>query len=106
MDLNRNRIANVILGLAVFAVPVAALAYRFGAGSALAVLAWVLVIYAIAWLAVYLFTRRSKAAKAGAVILYPELLFVLFLPRHLKRKLARLEEQEARQSSPDSESGR
>ncbi|HKK05494.1 MAG TPA: hypothetical protein VKA50_06555 [Gammaproteobacteria bacterium] len=106
MDLNRNRIGNVILGLAVFAVPVAALAYRFGAGSALALLAWVLAIYGVANLAVYLFARRNKAAKAGAAILYPELLFILFLPRHLKRSLARLEEQEARQSSPDSESGR
>lgn len=90
MDANRHRIVAIILGMAVFAMPVAALAYRFGFVRALFILAWVAAVYAVARLAVNSLSRRSRAAKTVAVVLYPELLLLFFLPAHLKRSLAKL----------------
>lgn len=94
MNAGSHRTATVILGMAIFAIPVMVLAYRFGGIHALAILAWAIGMYAAARLAVYFFSRRNPAAKTAAVVLYPELLLLFFLPAHLKRSLANLKEEE------------
>lgn len=101
MNQSGQRIGAIILGMVVFAIPFIALAYRFGCVRALFTLAWIVAVYTIARLAVYSFSRRSRAAKTAAIILYPELLFLFFLPAHLKKSLAKLKAAEATRAGVD-----
>jgi hypothetical protein len=47
-------------------------------------------------LALFLFTRKSKVAKAGAIVLFPEILTKFLMPRNIKQEINKLSEKETK----------
>lgn len=47
-------------------------------------------------LAMFLFTRKSKVAKAGAIVLFPEILTKFLMPRNIKNEINKLSDKETK----------
>ena len=57
----------LIIGIAVFLLPFIALGYKYGIESALLILIFVSITIIFAKITIYLFTRKNKLAKGGAI---------------------------------------
>lgn len=55
--------------------------------------------FVIAVISINLFSRKSKLAKAGAVILNTDLLFKLLMPKQYKKRIRELEERERNENT-------
>ena len=85
---------HVLIGVVAASLPFIALGIKFGALKGLLIFGLVVARILIARFTVYLFTRSSKVASGGAVAMQWNLLFLLFLPKHLREEMQKLEERE------------
>lgn len=57
-------------------------------------LVFLMVTIILGMLALFLFTRKSKVAKAGAIVLFPEILTKFLMPRNIKQEINKLSDKE------------
>jgi hypothetical protein len=57
-------------------------------------LIFLMITILIGLLALFLFTRKSKVAKAGAIVIFPEILTKFLMPRSIKQEINKLSEKE------------
>ena len=86
MKINRETIVGVVLAIVVFGV-IAAVTGLYG-------IFYIGLAIIIAIVSINLFTRKSVAAKAGAVILNTDLVYKFLMPRRYKKAIKVLEEKE------------
>jgi hypothetical protein len=84
----------VVIGVIAASVPFVALGFKFGAAKGFLILLLFVSALLAAKLTIYLFTRRSKLLKGAAIALEGNLVFLFFLPKHLKQQLKTLKERE------------
>jgi len=80
----------VIAGIAIVAIIMSMLSYVAGLYG----LIYIAIILAISKLALLLYVRNSKASKAGAVVLFPEILTKLLMPKSTKQAISELQRKE------------
>lgn len=85
---------HILIGVVSTSVPFVALGVKFGALKGLLIFFVFVAFLLAARLTIYLFTRRSNLAKGTAIAIHGNLIFILFLPKHLKQKVNKLEEYE------------
>jgi hypothetical protein len=84
-----------IIGVAVILF-IAALTW-YAVGLAKALLLW-LSIFMLYALVLYLLGRNSKLARAGAVLLLPNTIFLIFLPKRVRSQIEELRSREQQRS--------
>lgn len=52
------------------------------------------IMFAFGMLALFLYTRKSKIAQAGAILVFPEILAKLLMPKRTRRAIDELNEKE------------
>jgi TctA family transporter len=52
------------------------------------------IMFAFGMLALFLYSRKSKIAKAGAILVFPEILTKFLMPKRTKRAIDELNEKE------------
>lgn len=57
-------------------------------------LTFLMVSIVLGMIALFLYSRKSKVAKAGAIVLFPEILTKFLMPKNIKREINRLSEKE------------
>lgn len=79
-----------IIGMASVSAVVAVVGYIVGVNG----LVFLMVTIILGMLALFLFTRKSKVAKAGAIVLFPEILTKFLMPRNIKQEINKLSDKE------------
>lgn len=85
---------HVVIGVIAASLPFIALGTKFGAENGLLIFIVFVSCLLVAKLVIYLFTRRSKLARGTAIAMHGNLIFLLFLPGHLREEINKLEESE------------
>lgn len=94
MKLSDYNYRHVLIGAVTASVPFVALGIKFGTLKGLLIFFVFVAFLLVARLTIYLFTRRSKLAKGTAIAMHGNLIFLLFLPGHLREEMSKLEEHE------------
>jgi hypothetical protein len=86
--MNKEAIIGMVSVLAVVSV----VGYIVGVNG----LVFLMITIIFGLLALFLFTRKSKAAKAGAIVLFPEILTKFLMPRNIKKEINKLSDKETK----------
>lgn len=81
-----------IIGMGSVSAAVAVVGYIVGVNG----LVFLMITILFGLLALFLFTRKSKVAKAGAIVLFPEILTKFLMPRSIKQEINKLSDKENR----------
>ena len=84
----------VLVGIVATSIPFIALGFKFGAEGAVLIFVVTVGILLFGKFLIYLFMRRSKLAKGTAIAMNWYMVFLLFLPKHLREEMGRLKESE------------
>jgi hypothetical protein len=94
MKFSEYNYLHVIIGVVAASLPFIALGFKFGAAKGFITLLLFVTALLLAKLTIYLFTRRGKLLKGAAIALEGNLVFLFFLPKHIKQQLKTLRERE------------